>query len=149
MICGLVEMVGEERREDDVDLAGDGVGERIADDPLNALCQRGGFFGGADGVGVKVDSGEGDLDSSSGSPGVDGAESVAVATADVDDMKRLGCVGCHQLFEPRERRVVGEGEAIDPGDIVQTGAQLLVAAGLIHFFYEICTLGKIEVCSGH
>ena len=84
----LGEVMGEEGTDDQVNRLVRLPGKDVGRDPVDSACWRSRFGGNGDGVGIKVDSSELNGDTTSASPALDPAESVAVAAADVDDVER-------------------------------------------------------------
>ena len=103
------------------------VAGAIVDCKVGRRCVAGGL----DAFLVQVDADQLCLKSPLASPASDRTQHVAVAEADIEQPKVPGIA--HRALEKGQRRPGGEGEAIDPGEIVQ------------HSFVD----GRIEVRSVH
>jgi hypothetical protein len=76
---------------------------------------------------------------------MDSPQHIAVSTAHIYDTQRGRRRMSHnQIFHPRDRRPIGEGKPVDPRNVMQASAQLLVAARLIHHLDQVRAVRQIN-----
>src|ERR1035441_10061003 len=84
----LSEVVGKKRADNEVNWLFRLQFKDVGRDPTNCACWFAGLGGDGDSIGIQIDAGELDGNAARASPALDAPEGVAIAAADVDDVKR-------------------------------------------------------------
>jgi len=139
----LREVVREKGTDDEVNRLFGLESKDIGRDPTNGALRWAGLGGDDDGVGIKIDAREFDRNATCASPALDATKGVAVAAADVDDVKRpRRRWRCHGV-EPIKERAISEEPAIEARKVAEAGAELVARAGLVHEFGEFGELSAM------